>query len=375
MRERLRRCLGWTVSVLRAGTGILAAVWGLAAFLLLCARSRMLDATEVRYALGAALAFVSFLVIARWLPRPRFPWLSRAIGLLLVLGFLSWYGESVSDRALLTRLPGTDLFVPNGLGVSARQTNEFLMRGAPGRDRPEGVPTIALVGCSMILGAGVEDPDAPDAWLERQLRDTRNLETRVFNFGLAAGGAGALGELVGYASRELSPDLVVVYLPAHHMTPGVDHGFRQALLGGNPIYRLLVASHFEPLYVLAATVLGAPGKGADAAFEEKLLAIFDDFVEKAGGSALMIVSDMRDGSHYPQLRTIRGPHQHSLAIARWAGRHPGVRVVDVSDDPAWQAAGTQPDSHWTVEGIRTVTGILSGWVEKTLRERSLEGAS
>lgn len=182
----------------------------------------------------------------------------------------------------------------------------------------------------------------------------------MFNFAVPSGGSHALAELIRYAIASLRPDRVVVYFPAHHVQPSVGVTERMGLLDGNLAYRLLVTTHFEALLSLIPPLVHAfsgtrSGETPARQFREGL----DGVREAAGATPLVIVSDMRDGSHRDKETLAMPPAVAPRWFLEWGQAHPEVTRLDVADDPAWQAADTQPNHHWTPEGIRTVMGVLA----------------
>jgi hypothetical protein len=358
---------GDALAIARTAVGCLTALWLPAAALLFTARKTL--GTEGWLAGAAALVWLALSFACRGRP-PRLPALARwALALALLALGLAGYGNWLqAHHAHLQRATEAELPMPPG-AHHAFSRDEFGKRGDPGRDRPAGVPVVALVGCSMIFGSGVADADAPHVRLEESLRVDHRLETRVYNFASSMEATNAMTRLVREARERLAPDLLVVYLPGHHAAAPSGLDERRELLATSPLFRLFVAAHWEMLYARLIPAAGAACSAADMVCQVR--ENLDAFLDAAAGTPLLLVPDLRDASHFDS------PFPDSAEdvalqrmLAEWFGAHPDVAEFDVSFDETWAAAGTLPDRHWNAEGIRTTMAILARRVAPLLRGAS-----
>ena len=352
--------VGDLLAVLRAAVGGLVLLWlpGAAAI----HRVRGSWGTEGVLAAAAATTWLALTVASARRPGRWSPWARAPLALGLLLGGLAGYGAWLAAHH--EQAAGPTMQEPL-TGLPGNAIDEFGMRGKPHRDRPAGVPVVALVGCSMIYGAGVADDEAPSVRLEESLRRDKGLEARVFAFAIGMEAASSMTALVRQAIAGLRPDLVVVYAPAHHATAREGLEERVRRLGTDGLFRLFVAAHLELLY---ERVVGDPGPCPRGDVACQTLRSYDDLSDAARGARLMLVPDLRDASHFD--RPFPGSVEDRAlqrAVAGWFAAHPDVALFDASPDDAWAAAGTLPDHHWNAEGVRTTMGILARHVAARLR--------
>ena len=357
--------LGDALAVVRSAVGGLCLLWLPGA--LVVHRARGAWGSEEWLALGASVAWLVLTVAGAPRPARWSAWIRGPLALALLLAGLDAYGtwlgawharRGTAGPAILEQEPGRPHI----------ELNEFGMRGKPGRDRPAGVPVIALVGCSMIYGSGVADDEAPAVRLEESLRTAQGLDTRVYTYAIGMEATNALVSLVHRARVELRPDLIVVYAPWHHaMVPTGIEERRQRLLW-DPVFRLFVAAHLELVW---DRLLGAEepcGRGDESCVMPRNL---EAFRGAAGGNRLAVVVDLRDASHFDRAFPVTDQDKaKQQAVDAWHAAHRDVVLLDVSPDEEWAAAGTLADRHWNPQGIRTTMAVLARRLAPLLRPTS-----
>lgn len=385
----------------RIAAGLLAVLWLPPAVYMGASTHRV--GGEVVAVLGAAVAWNVLAIVAERVCRGhrqsswRWP-----LALAIVLGVLVLHGELLVRARGDFRIGAGHHWLANlGNHSGGGGSGGVTFRGQRERSRSPDAVVIALVGCSMIFGVGLDDADAPDRALERALR-RRGVNAEVHNFGWFPVDVGGLTTLASYAANVLSPDLVVLYLPGHHTA--VREGVGQVdRLHEDFFYRLYVATHYPPLVaareltdlaresdfhadrrslfeVLFPDSYGAarrwlvsivevrrspPAPARPKTDRPEVLAFLDELARVAASRRLLLVTDTADGAHFGGW--IGRTTAADLALREALGARPELDAVSVSDDPAWQQAPTRPDGHWTAEGARIVAERLADLIAERLR--------
>jgi hypothetical protein len=355
----LDRTLGSALVTVRVAAGLLFLVWLVPALYTVAAGSREgFVAVERPEVLGCAAA--ALIAGAAW------------------LGAL-WYGVQLRKRV---RLPaGVVLAVVvlalygNALLADAAASHPRNQRGLPGMGRVElqpwfnagerpprraGVPSVALVGCSMIYGLNLPEAAAPDRALRDAMAARYGRALDVLNYGRLPITLSQFVDVARKAAQQTAPDLLVVYFPAHHVETSDWEGDVADLHAGW-MGRLYAASHFVPVVQAWRLSRKLPED------EQRELSQADAFL--AGLAALarerrvLLVLDASDKAHVGKTaEDHREMVERAVAVVR--ATNPALDVVDVSDDDLWQGAETQPDGHWTAQGARTVMWRLAEEVER-----------